>query len=95
MIPTVVTLAKAEGFALDDVTYPKGTPRTLEANGPEMLNLYEGEVTIKVHFRTDAALPAGRREVTLRVKSQACNDRSCLAPSTIDVPVTIEIQGRR
>ncbi len=95
MIPTAVTLAKVEGFALDGISYPKGTPRTLEANGPEKVNLYENEVTIKVRLRADAALAAGRREVTLRVKSQACNDRACLAPSTIDVPVTIEVQGRR
>ncbi len=94
VIPTAVTLARVEGFALD-VVYPKGTPRTLEANGPEKMNLYENAVTIKARLRAEPGLPPGRREVTLKVKYQACNDRSCLAPATLEVPVTIEVQGRR
>ena len=94
MIPTAITLAKVEGFALDDLSYPQGTPRTLEANGPEKVNLYEKEVTIKARVRADAALAPGRKEVTLKVKYQACNDKACLAPATLDVPVTVEVGGR-
>jgi hypothetical protein len=95
VIATAVSLARVEGFALDDVAYPKGTSRTLEANGPEKMNLYENEVTIKARIKADAGLAPGRREVTLRVKYQACNDRSCLAPATLEVPVAVEVRGRR
>jgi uncharacterized protein YyaL (SSP411 family) len=95
VIPTAVTMARVEGIALDDVDYPKGTPRTLEANGPEKLNLYEKEVSINVRVRADRSLTPGRKGVTLRVKYQACNDRSCLAPATLEVPVTVEVGGRR
>ena len=95
VIATVVSLARVEGFDLDDVVYPKGTSRTLEANGPEKMNLYENEVTIKARIRAQAGLPPGRRDVTIRVKYQACNDRSCLAPATLEVPVAVQVDPRR
>ena len=93
VIPTAVTMARAEGLELDGVNYPKGTPRTLEANGPETMNLYEKEVTIKVRLKANSS--PGEKPITLRVKYQACNDRSCLAPATLEVPVAIEVGERR
>jgi uncharacterized protein YyaL (SSP411 family) len=89
--PTTITLARTSGFGIDDVVYPKGVAKALAPNGPEKVNLYEGTVTIKVQVDTIKTLAEGPNQITLRVKYQACNDRACLAPATLDVPVKLNV----
>jgi uncharacterized protein len=58
------------------------------------VNLYEGETTIKLHLLAANTLPLGKKTITLRVKYQACNDRACLAPAVLDVPVTLDVREK-
>jgi uncharacterized protein len=94
LIPTMVGLVTTDGVALGSVDYPKGTAKTLVANGPEKVNLYEGEVTIKLRLLAANGLATGKKTINLRVKYQACNDRACLAPAVLDVPVTLDVREK-
>jgi uncharacterized protein len=61
----------------------------LASSGAGKVSLYEGtaKVTARVQLGRDAkAIPGTLR---FRVRYQACNDRACLAPATLTVPVSL------
>ena len=90
--PTRVSLDPASGWAVERVEYPPGVARVLGSSGPEKVALYEGQVPITVHLKAAPGAAGGRPEppsrVVLTVQYQACNDRLCLAPARVSVPVT-------
>ena len=70
-------------FATLEVDYPRG--EELEAGfAAEPVRVYSGELSIPVVVRVDAA-DAGRTRLAARW--QACDDRSCLAPSGATLPI--------
>lgn len=79
LIPTQLTL---EGHPDLAVTYPES--RVFKAPfAPQGIAVYEDRITLRARLSQGAAsLPAAAR---LRV--QACNDQSCLAPATFTVPI--------
>jgi hypothetical protein len=80
LIPVeVVALGAGIAIAAD---YPEGTPH----DGPEGITLvHEGSVTIPVRVTRTGELRGARLAVTY----QACTDRECLAPRTVEVAVEI------
>lgn len=77
LIPTTLAI---EGRPDLKVDYPPGQDFKAPF-APRGLSVYTGRVTLSAHLPREAA-PA---QAKLRV--QACNDRYCLAPATIEVPL--------
>src|SRR5262249_15018127 len=80
-VQTVVTVGskvKPEDVKID---YPPGK---LHKDKDGSYNIYEGKVAIKAHVKR-AKGDSGPLEVN--IKLQACDDRSCLFPSTVKVVV--------
>jgi hypothetical protein len=48
-------------------------------------------ITVRVRLRDD--VPPGPLSLPLRIRYQACNDRACLAPMSLEVPVRLEQDG--
>jgi uncharacterized protein YyaL (SSP411 family) len=94
VIPTVISLAAGSGASLVEVRYPAGESKVLAANGPSKVTVYEksAKATIKIRLSTDAR--PGPASFTLKVSYQACDDKACLAPSTLEVPVKIEVKAK-
>jgi uncharacterized protein YyaL (SSP411 family) len=88
--PTVVSLGSGPASLLK-VDYPAGREKTY-AGESEKVRVYEGQVNLVVHLRLEDTVKAGPVDLELRVRYQACNDRACLAPATLTVPVRAEIQ---
>jgi thiol:disulfide interchange protein DsbD len=89
-IPTTLTLQPPPSTVIDRAVYPKGKKTTVSwADQP--VDLYAGRTVILVeaHVRPDAATGSLNLEASLRY--QACNDRVCLAPVTISLPLETEI----
>ena len=42
----------------------------------------------------DKTLGEGKGRIRLKVKYQACNDKACLAPATLEVPVDVDVRKR-
>ncbi|MBX6315111.1 MAG: AGE family epimerase/isomerase, partial [Isosphaeraceae bacterium] len=91
-VPTTVTLAEGGPAALAGVDYPQGELRALA--GAERVAVYEDRVSLPLRLRIAEDARAGPAELTLRVRYQACNDRSCLAPASLSVPLRLTI-GRK
>ncbi len=88
--PTVVTLAPDQSATLLKTDYPEGETRVLASSGSEKVALYEGKtkLSIRLHLQEPPAKVPG--QLLLKVAYQACNDRACLAPTTLIVSVPLE-----
>jgi hypothetical protein len=56
------------------------------------LRVYEGETQLKVMLNADKSAPKGPRNLPAKLNVQACDDKLCYPPGSIDVviPVTIK-----
>jgi uncharacterized protein len=91
--PTTMELEPHAGGAvrLLNIKYPSGESKVLGSLGTEKVSLYEGKVTFTARLKlADDARP-GSIKVSFKVSYQACNDRLCLAPARLDVPLTVTI----
>jgi DsbC/DsbD-like thiol-disulfide interchange protein len=70
--------------------YPDPTALRLDFAGAA-IDVYEGETAIFATVRPDAASPPGERRLTGRLRVQACNDRTCLRPSTVRAQLSVPV----
>jgi hypothetical protein len=94
VIPTVVGLVTGAGANLVGVRYPPGEAKVLAASGPDKVAVYEKKATVTARIRLSKDLKPGQSTFTLKIRYQACDDRACLAPATLSVPVTVEVKAR-
>jgi hypothetical protein len=82
LIPTTIDFALKKGVTFGRVIYPPAEMKKLELS-ENPLSIYEGKILIK----TSITLAADFKEKDLliegRVGYQACDERSCLAPTDI------------
>lgn len=86
-----VDLVPDEGFPLADLRaeYPAGHEG--EFFGEKVVML-EGRNTIKVSALVPGGLAAGEHALDLKLTVQACDDKTCLAPARIPVPMTLTVE---
>jgi DsbC/DsbD-like thiol-disulfide interchange protein len=70
-------------------TYP--TPEEIQL-GPDTLTVFTGTFDVKTDFIAPANAPAGQTVMTGKLRYQACNDRMCFRPATIDVHLPIVLE---
>ncbi len=91
--PTTLKLdpASERSATLVNVTYPAGEAKVLESTGAEKVTLYEGKVRITARLRLAADAGPGSVSLKLKLSYQACNDRLCLAPASLEIPVDLTV----
>jgi DsbC/DsbD-like thiol-disulfide interchange protein len=72
------------------VVYPKPQMEKY-AFSETPLSVYSGDFVIETKFKVAAAANPGTAFVTGKLRYQACNDRMCLPPKTIDVSMPVDI----
>jgi thioredoxin:protein disulfide reductase len=72
------------------VIYPQPTMEKF-AFSQKPLSIYSGEFEIVTQFKTSASAAPGLGVVTGKLRYQACNDRMCLAPKTVDITLPVQI----
>ncbi len=94
LIPTEITLTRAEGLILTDIRYPEAKTMTF-GFAEEPLDVYEEESPIFLSFRTSANKEPGNHVIEANLRIQACDDMQCLAPSDVEVriPYTVVAEG--
>ena len=72
------------------VVYPKpGMEKFAFSEKP--LSIFSGAFDVLTHFKAASNARPGLNVITGKLRYQACNDRMCLAPKTIDVTLPVEI----
>jgi thiol:disulfide interchange protein DsbD len=90
LIPLKLTWAK-EPLQAEQVTYPKPQSEKYDFS-PTPLSVFSGTFDIVTRFKAPAEARNGPAIMNGKLRYQACNNKECLPPRTIDIPVTLEIQ---
>lgn len=93
LIPTEVTLDENEFFKLNNVAYPKAHDFKF-AFSDNPLSVWEGEIIIGAIIQVAEDVEPGSYKLIINLEYQACNDMSCLAPTSISDTVEIIIASR-
>lgn len=90
MIPTRLTW-DAAGLKVKSVDYPEAENIKYEfAEKP--LSVFSGSVTFRSTFAVPETVPSDLKELTGMLRYQACTDKVCLPPVTLDVRVPVSAQ---
>jgi thiol:disulfide interchange protein len=82
LIPTEVTVEAPAGVQLSELVFPEASDFVQEGL-PEPLLVFDREFTIGVAFTLATDVAAGELTVPGRLRYQACDDKMCYAPSTV------------
>jgi thiol:disulfide interchange protein DsbD len=86
LIPTKLTWNTAG--VETEVTYPESELFMSEFSTEAML-VFSGEIEFKTKFKAPAKLPTGLTELAGTLRYQACTDKACLAPTSLDVTIPL------
>ena len=90
LIPLRLTW-QAAPLQVEEVEYPKAESVKSDFSD-KPLSVYSGKFDLITKMKVPSTATAGPVLATGKLKYQACNDKMCLPPRTIEVPLTIEIQ---
>ena len=90
LIPFVLTVTPPAGFTVDEVVYPQATD--LKQEGAEQpLSVFEREFVIGVSLSVAPGTATGARTISARVRYQACDEKLCYRPVTVDAAWTLRV----
>ena len=91
LIPLKLTWIDTGALTPGAVTYPKPSKEKY-AFSKDPLSVVTGSFDLIAHFKVARNAPAGPGMATGKLKYQACNDRACFAPKTVDIAIPYQIQ---
>ena len=90
LIPLKLTWNK-EPLEAEQVNYPKPQMEKLGFS-PNPVSVYTGTFEIVTRFKAPPTASPGMAFMNGKLRYQACNNKECLPPRTVDVRVTLDIQ---
>jgi hypothetical protein len=91
LIPLKLTWTSPGALEPGNIVYPKPALEKYEfAEKP--LSVFTGNFDLVANFKVAANAPAGPGAATGKLRYQACNNRACFAPKTVEVTVSYQIQ---
>ncbi len=91
LIPLKLTWTSTGSLQPGQVVYPKPSIEKYEfADKP--LSVLTGNFDLVANFKVAPNAPAGPGAVTGKLRYQACNERACFAPKTIDLTIPYQVQ---
>jgi thiol:disulfide interchange protein len=91
LVPVTVSVS-GDNVSVAKPVYPKGKMKKFTFSD-RPLSVYEGQVAIRVAIRPAVNAKAGGHHLTVKVRYQACTEKSCLIPQTISLSVPYRISG--
>jgi thioredoxin:protein disulfide reductase len=89
LIPLKLTWGTS-ALTVSGVVYPKAQMEKY-AFSDKPLSVYTGDFEIVTKFKVPDSAPAGPAVLAGKLRYQACTDRMCLPPKTVDVTLPVEI----
>ena len=87
-IATTLTVEAPKGFSVVRIWYP---PTEVKEMLGQKLPLYEGTQIFAALLKVDKSVKTGKANLTLKLRYQACDDKSCYPPRTLTLTVPVEI----
>lgn len=90
LIPTEIIVDDSP-FSMKRVRYPEGELLSFAFSPDEKVSVYGGDVWINLILQADPEIEEGSYSLPLTIRSQACNDRYCLAPEIQDLSFMLNL----
>ncbi|SHG39727.1 thiol:disulfide interchange protein DsbD [Fodinibius roseus] len=90
LIGTELEIDDHPEFTITGIQYPKSERFTFAFAG-EPLDVYHGSAPVFVTLKASSELEPGTYSLNGSLRVQACDDKSCLPPSTIDIAIPVDI----
>lgn len=90
LMPTRLTLQLPPHWKLVRTNWPPGHVQKM-AFAPRPLPFYDGTVVVALRLVVSPSAPTGRQVIRGRVHYQACDDTSCLLPTSVPVSAAVEV----
>lgn len=94
LIPTALTLEDNKGFSLTKVVYPKAKDYKFSFSD-KPLSVWAEEIFIGGILKVSDDVKPGIYNLVFTLDYQACNDMSCLAPTSVTDTLKIEIADKK
>lgn len=94
LIPTALTLADNKGFSLTKVVYPKAKDYKFSFSD-KPLSVWAEEIFIGAVLKVNDDVKPGIYNLVFTLDYQACNDMSCLAPTSTTDTLKIEVADKK
>jgi len=91
LIATTLTPKLPSGFVLLDTLYPPGRVEKFSFSPDKGLDVYSGNVTLKLRLIAHNDAPIGAVTFPVTLRYQACNDTTCLPPVKVPVDVRVDV----
>jgi len=91
LIPLKVTWKSTGALEGGEIAYPKPSLEKYPFSETP-LSVYTGSFELGAHFRIGAGAPAGPGVAVGQLKYQACDDKACYPPKTIEFNLPYQIQ---
>ena len=91
LIPLKLTWTATGALEGGEVVYPKGQLEKYEFE-EKPLSVYTGNFDLTAHFKVAPNAPGGPGAATGKLKYQACSDKACYPPNTVEITVPYQIQ---
>jgi DsbC/DsbD-like thiol-disulfide interchange protein len=88
--PLKIALASNGSAVLENVAFPAPKKHTIAG---ETLSVFDGDIKLKLTFKVAPNAPVGRTMLTSKVSYQACDDRVCLRPDSIELKLPLDIRN--
>ena len=90
LIGTRLSWPASDTLAVKGLRYPEPHALDLDFAG-QPIDVYEGTASIAFDVRPAASTAPGTYPLSGRLRVQACNDRTCLQPATVDVSLSVPV----
>lgn len=88
---TELDLPQSDGLSVEFISYPDPVKRKFPFADQE-LAVYEGETVLKARVKAERTAQSGKRNLSAKLRVQACDDKVCFAPGVLDVTVPVNIK---
>jgi DsbC/DsbD-like thiol-disulfide interchange protein len=94
LIPLKLTWTATGALEAGEITYPKPLLEKFEfSDKPEVpLSVYMGKIDLMAKFKVAANAPAGPGVASGKLRYQACSNKACYPPKTVDISVPYQVQ---
>ena len=91
LIPLKLTWKTPGALEAGPVTYPKPSQEKYDFS-EKPLSVFTGSFDLIANFKVAANAAAGPGAAVGQLRYQACNDRTCFPPKTVEVTVPYQVQ---
>lgn len=92
LIPTDLEIKSDDGIGLTNVVYPRAEDLQFSFSD-KPVSVYEGEIFITASLIISGEIESGQYPVEVILNYQACNDATCMAPTTAVDTLLVEVIG--